>query len=305
MVHWIPFFFLFMAILCPAPATAAETLYAASVRSPLGDRSHLVAGNLYTVNLSTGVFTLVGAIRVGGVTPVGVTGLADHPETDTLYGITADSSPNYPRSLVTIDVATAEATVVGSMEASGSDISFNRAGTLFIWLRETSQLGRVDLSSGRVTALGSPGPSSETGGIAIDANGRAYLAATGATGSLDVIDTTTGTIVKGPMLRGAPYPAGINSLTISPAGVLFAVNTNLGSPANTLLVKIDTKSGVVTQVGPLPNDTDALIFDQPPWSIASVLSSKEGLTLLAAVLALGLALTFFILSRRRPGDRPR
>ena len=151
---------LIVAIAWAMNTTAAESLYAASVRSPIGDGSHLIAGNLYTVNLSTGV----------------------------LYGIAADSSPNYPRSLVTIDVANAEGTLVGNLGASGSDIAFNRSGTLFIWLRETSQLGTVDLSSGRATPLGAPGPASETGGVAIDHHGRAYLAATGASGSLDMID---------------------------------------------------------------------------------------------------------------------
>src|SRR5262245_27642449 len=83
---------------------AVHTLYAASVRSGLGAEGP-IAGNLYTVNLANGTATLVGAIRLGGSKPIGVTGMAVHPKSGVIYGITSEQSPNAPRALVTIDPA--------------------------------------------------------------------------------------------------------------------------------------------------------------------------------------------------------
>lgn len=271
-------------------AQAADVLYAASVRSPLGQDSQAIAGNLYMFDLSTRVFSLVGPLRAAGV-PIGVTGLADHPSTGELFGITAESSPNFPNSLISIDPSSGEARVIGRLRAIGSDIAFDPKGNLHVWLRETSQLARVDLSTGQATPLGEPGAAGQTGGLGIDAAGRVYVAASGATGTLDMIDATSGAISKGPALRGAPYPAGINSLTVSPAGVIFAVNTNLGSPANTVLVKIDPSDGKVTQVGPLPNDTDALVL--MPGS--SGINSPLGIAGMVVVL---IALAGFLFARR-------
>lgn len=291
--------FLAVALSWVACAAQADTLYATSVRNPAGNSAHLVPGNLYTVDVATGVFTLVGAPKVGGTEPIGVTGLADHPTTGVLYGITAEASLNHPRSLVTLDAATATATLVGPLGASGSDIAFDPAGVLFVWLPATGQLGSIDLGTGKATPLGSPGPATQTGGLAIGADGRAYLAASGASGTLDVVDTRSGAITKGPVLSGAPYPAGINSLTISPDGTLYAVNTNLGSPANTMLVKIDVVTGVVRQVGPLPNNTEALMFASGPSPVASYLSSRAGLTMVAAVIAVGLVIALLLFMRRK------
>jgi hypothetical protein len=287
-----------LAAVMPLFAHAAETLYAASVRSGVNTGSSTIAGSLYRINPSTGGIKLIGPIRVDGTVPIGVTGVADHPLTRVVYGITAESSPNHPRSLVTIDVDSGAAKLVGDVGAAGTDIAFAPDGNLFVWLRQTSQLGAVDLATGVARPIGSPGPPSETGGLTIGANGRAYLAATGATGSLDTIDTNTGAITKGPQLTGAPF-GGINSLTLAPGGSILAVNTNLGSPANTVLVRIDVASGKVTQIGPLPNDTDALAFVERPWKLEDLLSSRRALTLIAALVVAGFVVAFFLGTRRR------
>lgn len=276
---------------CGIDAQAAEVLYAASVRSTPGDDSQRVAGHLYTFDLSTRVFSLVGPLRAGG-RPIGVTGLADHPQTGELFGITAESSPNFPSSLVAIDVSSGDARVIGALRAIGSDIAFDPEGRLHVWMRETSQLARVDLSTGKATPIGDARGAGQTGGLGIDAAGRVYVAASGATGTLDMVDRTTGAISKGPGLRGAPYPAGINSLSISPAGVIFAVNTNLGSPANTVLVKIDARDGTVTQLGPLPNDTDALVF--MPGA-----PGQRATLMIAGLVVVVIAIASFMVARRR------
>jgi len=242
-------------------AAAQQKLYAASVRSAPSARGDVpIAGNLYSVNLATSTSTLIGAIRLGGGRPIGVTGMAAHPKTGVLYGITSEQSPNSPRSLVTIDPTSGQATLVGELSAAGSDIAFDAKGTLYMWLPGTSQLGTVDPSSAAVTALGRPGPPGSPAGIAIDPQGMVFVTARGAGGSLDNVDLSSGSLQVGPLLTGAPFSTQINSMSFSPSGLLLAVNSNGGSPAETRLVTINTATGVVTTIGSLPDDTDALAF---------------------------------------------
>jgi len=253
-------FFLALAFAAPL-VSAQQKLYAASVRSAPSARGDVpIAGNLYSVNLATSTSTLVGAIRLPGGRPIGVTGLAAHPKSGVLYGITSEQSPNNPRSLVTIDPASGVATMVGELGMAGSDIAFDLKGTLFMWLPATSQLGIVDPSSAAVSPLGRPGPAGSPAGIAIDPQGMVFVTAKGAGGTLDNVDLASGALQIGPALTGAPFSTQINSMSFSPSGLLLAVNSNGGSPAETRLVTINTATGVVTTIGSLPDDTDALAF---------------------------------------------
>jgi hypothetical protein len=61
-------------------------------------------------------------------------------------------------------------------------------------------------------------------------------------------------------MKGAPYVSSINSMAFGGDGVLYAVNSNLGTPAKTRLVAIDVKSGEVKDVMGLPDDVDSLTF---------------------------------------------
>ncbi|MBC8023762.1 MAG: hypothetical protein H7Y14_11615 [Burkholderiales bacterium] len=240
--------------------SALHTLYAASVRSGGVATDSRIAGNLYTINLANGTATLVGAIRLSGSKPIGVTGLAVHPTNGTLFGITSEQSPNIPRSLVTIDPKTGAAKLVGELGVVGSDIAFDAKGTLYMWLPGTTQLGTVDPSSGAVVPFGRPGPAGSPAGIAIDPQGMIYVTPKGASGTLDNVELSSGALQVGPPLTGAPFPTQINSLSFSPSGLLLAVNSNGGSPASTRLVTINTATGAVAAIGPLPDDTDALTF---------------------------------------------
>ena len=219
-----------IALLSPHAGAAVHTLYAASVRSTVAADAP-IAGNLYSVNLANGTATLVGAIRLPGSKPIGVTGLAAHPNSGVLYGITSELSPNSPRSLVTIDSASGAATLVGELGRIGSDIAFDSHGTLYIWLPSTSQLGTVDTSSAVVTPIGNPGPQGSPAGIAIDPNDMVYVTSKGASGTLDNVDLATGSLQIGPPLTGAPFSTQINSMSFSPSGLLLAVNSNGGNPA--------------------------------------------------------------------------
>lgn len=274
--------------LAATPALAAiHTLYAASVRSGgvgLGDVR--VAGNLYTINLANGTATLVGAIRLPGGKPIGVTGMAAHPGNGTIYGITSEQSPNNPRSLVTIDPKNAAATLVGELGVVGSDIAFDAKGTLYMWLPGTSQIGVVDPSSAAVTPLGRAGPPGSPAGIAVDPQGMIYVTAKGAGGTLDNVELTTGALQIGPQLTGAPFSTQINSMSFSPSGLLLAVNSNGGSPASTRLVTINTASGAVATIGALPDDTDALAFTGAGPNLAPTFSTlNPGARVVVAVIS--------------------
>jgi hypothetical protein len=291
-----------LAILVAAialPARADPTLYVATVRAHMGD-SDDAGGVLYVVDPSTGASSAVGALRIGNK-PIGITGLAVHPATGVMYGVTAGRSPNHRNSLVTIDRATAEATLVGEMRVAGSDISFNNAGELYIWLPDTNQIGRINIASGRVTPLGEIGESTRLeGGIAFDGRGNLYVTASGATGPIERRDPATGATSSGPALANAPYLSSLNSLAFAPYGELYGVNSNMGSPAHTALVKIDVGSGVVTQVGALPEDTDCLAFVDAPRASFIASQTPANLVLAGSVIAGGAVGLGLWLRRRRP-----
>jgi hypothetical protein len=287
-----------VAALVALPVVAAESLFAASVRNSLAGGGAPAAGSLYRVDLETGKYKGVAALRVAGEAPIGITGLAEDPRSRKLYGITSSYSPNHPSALVEIEVATGESKVIGTLGVPASDITFGKDGTLFAWLRETGQLATIDLETGRVRPRGAPGSAGEPGGLAIDRTGRMYIAGSGATGTLDTADPATGAITRGVELKGAPYPAGINSLTFSSSGVLYDVNTNLGSPATTMLVTIDPASGEVTPVSQLPPDTDALLFAEDGTSVMGFAASRGGLSLIAALACIVIALGVVFATRR-------
>ena len=287
---------------CGAAHAAGHTLYAASVRSGAGHQSDasVVAGNLYTINLANGNASLVGPIRLDG-RHIGVTGMAWHPSSGALYGITSEQSPNYPHSLITIDPATGNAKLVGDLGVHGSDIAFDSKGTLYIWLPTTSRLGTVNLSTGQIVPLTRPGPQGSPAGIAIDPQDMVFVTAKGAGGTLDNVDLSNGALQVGPPLTGAPFSTQINSMSFSPSGLLLAVNSNGGSPASTKLVTINTATGAVATIGSLPDDTDALAFVGAGPNIAPTFStlSPGARVVVAAISTMLVVIAISVLLRRR------
>ena len=243
---------------------------------------------LYRVDPASGASTLLGPLRIGGTTPIAIISLAIHPATGAMYGVTAGLSRNIPRSLVAIDAVTGDVKLIGALGEVASDLAFSRDGTLYAWLPERNRLARIDLGTGRATPVGDSGIAGVMGGgMAIDEHDDAFVAATGATGTLDKVDIHTGHGTPGPALEGAPYISAITNLTFSPQGTLYGVNSNMGAPAATSLVTVDTKTGHVTEVGRLPNDAHALIFAPD----AATEPGKEiwlGIAIAAALLILAL-----------------
>jgi hypothetical protein len=227
---------------------------------------------------------------------VAIVSLAIHPATGVLYGVTAGLS--IPRSLVSIDPESGNVSLIGSLGHVASDLSFARSGQLFAWLPDINRLGRVDLRSGTVTPMESSAIQGLMGGgLAIGPDDFAYVAATGASGTLDTVDLRTGVGTTGPPLTEAPYLSAITNLTFSPQGVLYAVNSNMGAPAHTALVTINTVTGRVKEIGPLPPDSHALIFAPKRAEETSRLTPVL-LMGLAAIAALIIGIGF-VAARRR------
>ena len=289
------------AALSSAAATA-QTLYAVTVRTYSDPGYTGVEGNIYMVDTGNAALTLVSSLRLGD-TPIGLDGLAVHPRTGVFYGITAPTSRIIPSSLVSVDPATGEVTLIGRLGHVGSDISFDPDGTLFVWLSDMRQLGTVNLDTGAATPRGAPlGEGASKGGLALIGGGRALIAATGGTGTLDLVDLVTGKISTGRTLTGAPFPDLINGLAYSPDGVLYAVNTNFGGTSRADLVKIDVRTGLVTKVGPLPNDTDALAFGPTPSKSSGMTARLRDwrIPAIAVLLVLVVGFVFLVL---RSGKR--
>jgi len=248
-----------VVLLCSVSASA-QSLYASSMRTYSDPGYHGVEGNLYLVDRETAATRLVASFNVGGKTPVGLDGLAIHPRTGVFYGITAPTSAVIPRSLVIVDPTNGNVSLVGDLVLVASDIEFAADGTLFAWLPETRQIGTIDVDTGRVTARGKPVErGASKGGFTLIGPDKAYVATTGGAGTIDVVDIKSGELTTGPQITGAPFPDLINGLALQ-HGTLYAINTNFGRSTQANLVTIDPLTGKVTNIGALPNDTDAIAF---------------------------------------------
>lgn len=293
-----------LAIVSLAASCAwAETLYVATLRDYSNKDLSGVGGALYSVDSNTGKSTLMAPLRVGGAIPIGLTGLAIHPRTGVFYGITAGLSSQIPRSLVTIDPKNGNTTLVGSLGHEGSDIRFDGKGTLYVWLNDPPGVGTIDVGTGAATPIGSSGYSATLGGgLGIDREGSFYVSATNAAGTLDRVDLATGHVTVGPRIIGAPYLSSISSLAFSPAGVLHAVNSNLGAPAKSALIVIDPKSGQVKELGALPNDVDPLAFAPSSFSSTSDVPLVKPWMLALGAMAAGIVVGYGL--ARMTGSSP-
>ena len=293
----------FLVMLCAAGA-GAQSLYAVSVRTYSDPGYHGVEGNLYLVDQETAATRLVSSLNLAGKTPVGLDGLAIHPRTGVFYGITAPTSAVIPKSLVIVDPTNGNVTLVGDLGAVASDIEFAADGTLYAWLPDTRQIGTIDLDTGRITARGKPAArGTSKGGFTLIGENKAYVATTGGAGTIDVIDINTGNITTGPALSGAPFPDLINGLAFQ-RGILYAINTNFGRSTQANLVTIDPQTGKVTNVGALPNDTDAIAFGPAQTSkdvTTSLLEYRVPILIALGIFAL-IVIVFAMRSSGKPSE---
>lgn len=259
--------FLAAALLCLAGGVVhASVLYATSIKTVFSGNGAATECNLYRVDPATGKAEIIAPIRQENGASAAVISLAVDPKTNRLYGATA-RRPGSNALLVEIDAATGRAAAVGTLTKAVSDIAFDDQGRLFGWMPDSNQLALIETRDGALKPLGPSGIQGLMGGgMVIGPGDEVYVAATGASGTLDSLDLATGAGKAGPPLEGAPFLSAITNLTFSPEGKLYAVNSNMGAPANTALVTIDPASGRVTEVGRLPPDSHGLIFLPEPAS---------------------------------------
>jgi len=217
------------------------------------------AGNLYLLDPETGASTIVG--------PVGyaITGLAFAPD-GKLYGSQSTQSGNRGNaSLILIDPATGAGTPVGELldsstgtyHNSTADIAFHNT-TLLGWSETGDDPISIDTATGAVTVIGDSGVSSSGSGMAVDTEGVVWFVPGRVNGNLYIINPTTGVGFEGPALSGGTYD-NINSLTFLD-GTLYGVDTqDLGSVGSLqVLITIDTATGVITPIGPIPTGVDSI-----------------------------------------------
>ena len=182
-----------------------------------------VTSGLFTVNLATGVGTLVAPLSVSNLN-----GISYDPVSGNYYAVDA-------LNLYTVNVATGTVTLVGSMGVAGSlfiDIAINCAGEAYSYNLADDNAYRINLTTGGATLLGPIGFAANFGqGMAFDKqDGTLYMMAfnnTAFTMQLRTVNLTTGatTLVNDYGLNQiAPFD--VNNTCGPPVGPGPATNPN-------------------------------------------------------------------------------
>ncbi len=230
-------------------------LYAADGKTGL-------AGNLYRIDPATGASTVIGPIGYA------ITGLALAAD-GTLYGSEATQSGNQgDASLIRINKTTGAGTPVGLLfdgsinHHSTADLTFV-GDRLIGWTESGDDPIEIDEATGAVTVIGDSGVSSSGSGIAMAPDGTLYFLPGRVNGSLYTINPTTGVGFEGPALSGGTYD-NFNSMCFLD-GVCYAIDTqDLGSTGSLqVLVTINTTTGAITPIGPVPTPIDSLVGAMP------------------------------------------
>ena len=257
----VPRLFLVAAVMVAAfaypSAASADTLYAAT-------GANNAAGNLYTLNPSTGAATLVAPIMIGATQVTHLSDLAVDPTTGTMYGFANSDFCCSPGTfddgtLMTIDKGTGAATVIGTVggvQLRASDMTFDRFGTLYAWSAgcgndvecdtNASDLFTINKTTGAATKVGESGTVGFSTGLASDANGRMYVK--------DFESVYQVSPYTGHALVHEFSPAGLNNfntgavLTFGPSNVLYTGNRGGGS-TQFQLQTLNPGTGTVTNVG--------------------------------------------------------
>lgn len=172
--------------------------------------------------------------------PIGfpnVTGIAFHPITGLLYGVTSGfttgpGSPIFGAELITIDRVTGQGTLVANFNnADIDDIAFDSTGTLYAWVFGIPPatccgfLFTIDLTSGAFNLVGQPAfaPLPFKGGLAFDSSDNLFVKTQF---GLHSVDKITGTSTGFLSLSG---PEHLNGLTFDSSGKLFTIGRFPGS----------------------------------------------------------------------------
>ncbi len=166
-----------------------DTLYAA-----LGASS--TSSDLYSVDPATGVLTSVGPLGVA------LTALAWDPVLEVMFGGTSNNSSANPKSLVTVDLTTGAATLVGaygSSPTSFADIAIDSLGNMFGWAVNSPPgqrgLWSINKLTGVATWVGNTSSALTGGALAFDSSDVLWLFGNqdvGGSGDARTVDPATG-----------------------------------------------------------------------------------------------------------------
>jgi hypothetical protein len=248
---------------------------------------------LYLINPATGAASLVGPMGISRCS-----GLAFSAD-GTLFAVGQDpDNPEDETSLFTVDPSTGAATLVGpSPHSFGpriAGLSFRSDNKLFAYLESDDGLGRLNKATGAVNELGYTNtPSCCGNGIAFDAADTLFHANEDQLNTLDQTDgqfTLVG-LHTWPLVdcrRRRPGPR-INALDFNSGGTLFgSLNCGRGGSGPNYLVRVNTTTGKVIDIGPTVDGLDGIAFWQPPPVEAEFVPEWGSIALLGSGLA-GLA----------------
>ena len=241
--------------------------------------------NLYLINPATGAATLVGPMGISRCS-----GLAFSAD-GTLFAVGQDpDGVEDETSLFTVDPSTGAATLVGpsphSFGPRVAGLSFRSDNKLFAYLEADDGLGRLNKATGAVTELGATGLDGAGNGIAFDAAGVLLHANHSA---LNTLNQTTGqfTLVAlhtWPAIAACRENPRINALDFNSGGTLFgSLNCGRGGAGPNYLVRVNTTTGKVSDIGPTVDGLDGIAFCKveveeeaefvPEWGSIALLGS--------------------------------
>ncbi len=243
-----------------------------------GSGSNSSAPQLYTIDPATGdILTDIG--------PVGfsVTGMAFHPDTQVLYGVSGGSNSGaHPKSLVTINTSTGAGTWQGTMKDSGNvtrnmtDLSFRSNGTLYGWANDTQDLYTIDLTSCNgtsdticlVTQVGDFVIQEGLGfGDALAFDSTDHLLQFGNSDKTYYeVDPDTGKFMSEVIFEnssGVDHP--MNAATFNENDVVFVARLDFSDPGDLIIIDQNTGSIIsTTEDNPDMTYMDAIAFYIPP-----------------------------------------
>lgn len=216
---------------------------------------------LYELNKQTGAVK-----RKIGSTGFSVTGLAIHPKTKVLYGVTGTQDQTAPGSLIKINKATGKAKLIGDEfegdDYGAADITFTNDGTLYGWAETEDALVTINISTGAATFVGAdPGVGTFGNGISAASDDTLFFTGDGDMGSLSTVDPSTGGLTNVETLDGQ-FDDAIGALAFDRKDNLFG-SRRTSDDAGRDLIRIDTENGHITSLGETVDRLDAIEFSEP------------------------------------------
>ncbi len=273
------------ALACIGSSRAdAGILYAA-------DGALSTAGNLYTVDTSTGLTTTVGALVDAAGASYAINGMAWDSVNQWLWGTTSGASPTFANGLVRINPMTGQVTQVGALGLTppnfGADLDL-RGGVLYGWAEGSlSSLVTINTATGAATVVGPNGQNLNTtgSGLASDAQGVMYGAPDLATGNLWQVNTITGQLQAPTPFSGGSVGARIGALEFLGSS-LFGVELigdGVSGITSNQLISINPVTGAITSIGQF-RDASTLQFNRYIDAIAVPAPGAIAMLGLAGVL---------------------